>query len=103
MSEKLKNQEIVERISRDPHYMENLLYESSTKTFYLYNGIFYIKQDDDDINSSIYAYLKGGYPELNITTNLVGDYVNQLEWQCYKKVKVIDTPYIALEDCLINL
>jgi len=97
-----KNQDIVELLARDPAYLDNLLYVESTKTFYLYNGKYHKPMSDDDFKKTIYQHTKSEHPDINIKVQLVNDIFQQLKWQCYERIEDVNTPYVALNDMVLN-
>lgn len=102
MAEKILNQDIVLAFIRHNDYRDNLLFDKNTNSFYLYNGCFYKFLSDQEMIRTVNSFILLTFPAINISPRLVNDVITMVSWQCYRQVEEIDTPYIALKDCLLN-
>jgi putative DNA primase/helicase len=102
MPEQVKNQEIADTILSDEKYADNLLYCTSHDLFYLYQDGIYVAYQPEATAATVYSYLISGFPEKNITKQIVMDIVAQMKWACKRKVETMVSPYIAFTDQLYN-
>lgn len=100
---KTKNQEIVAAILGSPPYDTDLLFCQDWDQFYLYDAGYYRQLTVNDVDKMVWEYIRGHFPEMNITAPLVHDIIKQMKWAVTRKVAVMHTPYIAFLDKLYNM
>lgn len=97
------NQEVAEGFLADDRYKKNLLYCRSWDTFFLYANGWYGQVDSRSMDYLIWEFSKNKYEALNLTAALVRDIVTQIKWMAPRQMEEITTPYIALNDVLVNM
>lgn len=100
---KLNNGEIAAAFVQRDEYIRDLVYCIQYNSFYLYNKGYYKRLEDDEIQRTIYKFLRMEHPTVAVTANIVKDVVKLISWECYRRVDDTDHAHIAFNDCLFNL
>lgn len=102
MREKMLNQEIAKAVVTDDNLIDKLLYVENVDTFFLYDGRYYQRLTLQKLKKLIHGFIFASYPNQNITMALIGDIIQQMGIMVYNSMEELYSPYIALQDCLLN-
>jgi len=99
---KIKNQELAKLFSQLREYNEYLIYNEEWENFYIYEKGYYKELPRKKLCKLIHKFAIKEHPTLQITAPLVKDIYIQLQWLCYRQYDTVISPYIALNDKLLN-
>jgi len=100
-NKKIHNQDIAHAIFTSPEYAFTLLYVIEWKQFFLYKDGVYETIPQDGMHRIVHGYITANH-DINITTNLLQDIVEQIALNCPFKMDTVETEFVALNDCLLS-
>lgn len=105
MGETLKSQDLVDLFVNDSAHEDLLLYALDVDALFKYDQVkgVYEMLGDEKLERYVYHFLKYKVTR-NITWGMIKDLVKQIKMSVERNVDgVTFSPYVALEDCLLNL
>jgi len=102
-TKKIKNQEIAYAFLDQKEFRKNILYCLDWDTFFKYKDGYYEMYEPEAFRELIWRFIVAKYSDLPVLASLVKDVVQQIKWGAYRKIKEINTPYLAFEDKLYDI
>ena len=102
-NKKIKNQDIAYAFLDQKEFKKNVIFCTGWDTFFKYKDGYYEMYEPEKFRELIWRFIVKEFNDLPIMASLVKDVMQQIKWAAYRKVKEINTPYIAFNDKLYNI